>query len=280
MSGVFENSIASSRAFDRIAPDYDAAFSASAIGRAQRNAVWIEMDRAFQPGQRVLEINCGTGIDAVHMALRGIEVDAFDAAPGMIALSEQRAKMLPGPLSVRFQCLRTEELGKLAPATAYDGVLSNFSGLNCITDLQPVVQHLSRVVRPGGKAVFCIFGVFCFWEVLWYLSAGTTTKAFRRFRREPVVATLAPGTTVGIRYWPVRELERIFHPYFRLQRKRGVGVAVPPSYTESVVSEFPRLFRAAVKVDAVAGRCPIIRSTADHVVLTFERSDCVMREPS
>jgi ubiquinone/menaquinone biosynthesis C-methylase UbiE len=270
MSGVLENPVASTTPFDRIAPDYDAGFTASLIGRAQRDAVWIEMDRAFQRGQHVLEINCGTGIDAIHLALRGIQVDAYDAAPGMIALAEIRARTLHDA-SVRFRCLRTEELSKLTPAVPYDGVLSNFSGLNCVTDLRPVAQSLSRLVRPGGKAVLCVFGVFCLWEILWYLSEGTTAKALRRLERKTIEATLAPETTVRVRYWSIRELEEIFRPQFRLERRCGIGIAVPPSYAESIVSKFPRLLRAAAKFDAVAGRCPIIRSAADHVVLTFER---------
>jgi ubiquinone/menaquinone biosynthesis C-methylase UbiE len=273
MSGVFENSMASSTAFDRIAPDYDSVFSTSAIGRAQRSAVWVEMDRAFQPGQRVLEINCGTGIDAIHLALRGIQVDAYDGAPGMIALAQRRATVLTDSRSARFQCLRTEELAKMTPDTAYDGVLSNFSGLNCVSDLQTVAQSLSRFVRPRGKAVLCLFGTFCLWEILWYLASGSTTKAFRRWRRGPLEVTLGSGTTLGIRYWQVRELKDIFRPYFRLERRCGVGIAVPPSYAESLASEFPRMFRAALKFDAAAGRCPIIRSAADHVVLTFERRE-------
>lgn len=275
MSGTLENSVVSS-AFDRIAPDYDATFSTSAIGRAQRNAVWIEMDRAFHYGQRVLEINCGTGIDAIHMALRGIQVEAYDAAPRMISLAERRAKMTTAPGSARFQCLRTEELERLAPTVPYDGVLSNFSGLNCVTDLRPLAQDLSRLIRPGGKAVLCVFGRFCLWEMLWYVSAGRPDKALRRLDRKQVQAKLAADATVGIRYWSVRELKEVLRPYFRLQRQRGVGVVVPPSYAESLALEFPRLFRTAAKIDAVIGRWPTIRAAADHVVLTFER----LAEPS
>src|SRR5687767_5873290 len=195
MARGWENLIAESRGapFDSVAPTYDRDFSDSAIGRAQRRAVWNEMDRAFHFGQRILEINCGTGIDALHMARRGLHVEACDSAPAMIALAERRASEAAGHLPIRFRCLSTEKLDELNSGTPYDGVLSNFSGLNCVWDLQPVVRSLSRLVRPGGRVVLCVFGTFCLWEVVWYLSAGNFRKAFRRLRRRGMEGVLAPG---------------------------------------------------------------------------------------
>jgi ubiquinone/menaquinone biosynthesis C-methylase UbiE len=258
--------------FDSIAPTYDDAFSNSPIGSAQRSAVWKEMDRVFQTGQRILEINCGTGIDAIHMAQRGVCVEACDSSARMIAIAEQRASAVAGHLPIRFHCLPTENIDDLRAESLYDGVLSNFSGLDCIADLRPVVKSLSRLVRPGGKAVVCTFGTFCLWEVFWYVSQGNIAKAFRRFNRQGVKAILTPSTQVTVHYRTVRSLTNLFAPYFRLERRHGVGIAVPPSYAAAFATKFPPLFDAAVGIDAVTGKLPIARSLADHTVLTFERT--------
>ena len=229
------------------------------------------MDRVFQPGQRILEINCGTGIDAVHLALRGIQVDACDSSPEMIAQARQRIEGLPG-LPIRFQCLSVEQIDELDSDELYDGALSNFSGLNCVSDLRSLTRSLSSRVRPGGKVIACVFGKFCLWEVLWYMCAGNVTKAFRRLRRHGVKADLAPGASVIVHYWSVRSLNEKLTPWFRLERRRGIGVVSPPTYAASLVAMFPQLFRVAAKVDPLLGCCPGIRAMADHVVLTFQRS--------
>jgi len=52
---------APARAFDTVAEDYDRIFTNSAIGRAQRDAVWEVARTVFSPGSRILELNCGTG---------------------------------------------------------------------------------------------------------------------------------------------------------------------------------------------------------------------------
>jgi ubiquinone/menaquinone biosynthesis C-methylase UbiE len=271
MAETAEDSIASgpNTPFDTIASTYDHVFSESPIGLAQRNAVWKEMDRSFHTGDRILEINCGTGIDAIHMARRGVNVEACDSAPRMIALAQGRAgaEQLP----VRFRCLPIERIGELAPPASYDGVLSNFSGLNCVSDLHLVATSLARLVRPGGRVILCVFGTFCVWEILWYLSSRDFRKAFRRFRRHGMQAVLAPSATVTVHYRTVGTLTKIFTPHFRLERRQGVGILVPPSYAASLVSSFPRLLCVAARIDPLIGRCPLVRSTGDHTVLTFRR---------
>jgi SAM-dependent methyltransferase len=209
----------------------------------------------------------------MYLASRGIQVDAFDASAGMIAQAKVHAKSATPVqhLPVQFRCLRTEALDTLTSDPPYDGVLSNFSGLNCISDLSAVARNLSRLVRPGGRAVFCLFGTLCLWEVFWYLSAGDCRKAFRRFRRNPTDAALTGPATITVYYPGVSEIRELFAPYFRLEKTQGVGVVVPPSYAASVVSKFPRLLRVAAAIDPFVGRLPIGRSIADHVLLTLER---------
>ena len=65
----------------------------AAPNEAQYGEKWIV---SFTPGQSILEINCGTGIDALHLASRGVRVDAFDAAPGMIARANGERTYMSG----------------------------------------------------------------------------------------------------------------------------------------------------------------------------------------
>ena len=60
--------------FDDTAGDYDTTCSRSLLGTLMRRAVWRRLDACFSDGQRVLEVGCGTGEDAVHLAQSGISV--------------------------------------------------------------------------------------------------------------------------------------------------------------------------------------------------------------
>lgn len=262
-----------SEAFNQIAGAYDANFTDSAIGRAQRKSVWKEIDRAFTPGQHVLEINCGTGVDALHLAGRGVHVTACDSAPRMIAVARQRARLTSVSATVDFRVLANERIGTLRNEGPFDGILSNFSGLNCIPDLSFLAYALGRLVKERSKMVLCLFGRICLWETFWYLSQGNVPKSLRRFSHSGRPAVLSDRSEVTVWYHSLRYLKKVFSPYFRLTRWRGVGVAVPPSYLEFLAAKYRGLFRFAAEIDPWFGGCPGLRAMADHMLLTFERTD-------
>jgi len=105
-----EDSIAVTPPFDAIADTYDDTFSNSSTGRVHRRLVWMETDRTFRAGQRILEINCGTGIDALHLATRGIEVMACDSSPGMIAVARRRLAASSVRAAIDFRFLPVEQI--------------------------------------------------------------------------------------------------------------------------------------------------------------------------
>lgn len=252
--------------FDALADTYDSVFTDSLVGKAQRMQVWAEMDRAFSAGQRILEINCGTGADAFHLTQRGVRVTACDSSPQMIAVARDRFTGASLPGSVRFHVLPTECVEELQCEGPFDGVLSNFSGLNCVQNLAPVARQLSCLLRPGAKVLLCIFAKFCVWEIAWQMAHGEFGKAFRRLR------IAEASTSLGrIRYHTLREVNRCFAPHFRLLAWQGIGVTVPPSYLEPWARAFPRALRLASEVDSWVGRAPVVRSLGDHILLTFER---------
>jgi len=259
-------------AFDEIAETYDATFTNSAIGSAQRKSVWKEIDRIFTAGQRVLEVNCGTGIDALHLARRGVHVIACDSAPQMIAVAKQRAARAAISATVSFRVRANERIGTLRNEGPFDGVLSNFSGLNCIPDLSFLAFDLAQLTKKGSKMALCLFGRFCIWETSWYLSRGNIRKTVRRFRHGECSSALSARSETRVWYHSVRQLKRTFSPYFRLFGWKGVGVTVPPSYLEFLATGYPRLFHLASRIDPWLGHCPGFRAMADHMLLTFERT--------
>lgn len=259
--------------FDAIAERYDETFTTSTIGKAQRTAVWKELERVFRPGDRVLEIGCGTGVDACFLAERRVTVVACDSSSRMIAVTTQRVKENEKNGLVRPHLLAAENISSLRNAAPFDGAFSNFGALNCVEDLRQFAGDLATLLKPGAIALLCWMGPCCLWEIAWYLAQSKPAKAVRRFRREGVTARLAEEATVHVNYPSVRLLARTFAPQFRLVSFKGIGVSVPPSYLEAWVNRLPRLFDFSVRADSLLGTCPGIRGFADHILLEFRRED-------
>jgi SAM-dependent methyltransferase len=251
--------------FERLAPRYDELWTGTAIGRAQRNAVWRLIDGLFHAGDRVLDIGCGTGEDAAHLMARGISVCAVDSSPAMVAVARARG--------IEAEVVRAEELGNapmnrgaadtsgsppcgwsLASETvSCDGAISNFGALNCVQDVASVARALGTLVRPGGYVAICTIGRFCAWESFYYGVRLNLKKAFRRM----------PGRAGDVYYPTVRQLRADFAPEFELLHWTGIGMLVPPSYL--------KLPARIVNFLARFERLTVLRSCADHRLLVFKR---------
>jgi ubiquinone/menaquinone biosynthesis C-methylase UbiE len=259
--------------FDAIAERYDETFTRSKIGQAQRASVWKELETAFRPGDCVLELGCGTGVDACFLADRGVRVVACDNSAQMIKVATQRIAEGEKRNLVQIHLRAVEDIANLGSDDAFDGAFSNFGALNCVQDLPQLARNLATLLKPGATALLCWMGPYCLWELIWYLGRGDPHKAFRRFRRGGVNARLAERTSVRVHYPSVRSLARTFSPEFQLKSVKGIGVSVPPSYLEPWANRFPRLFGLSVRADLVLGHCSGFRSLADHVLLEFRRKD-------
>src|SRR5579864_4510315 len=206
-------------AFDAVAENYDASFTESAIGQAQRSAVWSELETAFRPGDQALEIGCGTGVDACFLAERGVSVLACDSSQEMIRVAHERTRgsalQFDGG-SVELRVWPAEQIGTLAPDRLFDGAFSNFGVLNCVADLRSFARDLATKLKPSAKALLCLMGPCCLWEITWFLAHGDPRRAIRRFRRGGTMASVGEGGRVHVYYPTVKALARAFAPEFIL----------------------------------------------------------------
>jgi hypothetical protein len=222
--------------FDSLAWRYDDLFSRSRIG-TQRGAVWDVLADTFRPGDTILVLNCRTREDAIFLATLDVSVVACDSAEGM--MHTRRNHMEPeGPdAPIQLDLLPTEHLTKIRPGALFDGVLSNFSGLNSVADLNRTSRDLASMVAMGAPVIICLSTRFCLSETLWFLLHGKFRQAFRRSFG---IATVKVGDcAVKMRYPALREVGKLFSPFFLMRSCTGIGVAVPPSYLEPIFANIP-----------------------------------------
>ena len=80
-SAVDSQLLDTQRAFDSVAADYDGPKGNNALIQRMRATVWRTLTEACWPGTRLLDLGCGTGIDAIELARRGYAVLATDWSP-------------------------------------------------------------------------------------------------------------------------------------------------------------------------------------------------------
>ncbi len=267
------------RAFSKSAPHYDADMNANPVARWTRKRTLAALDETFIEGDRLLEIGCGTGTEALHLTARGVQVFATDVAPDMIRIVEQKAAALPymqGGIATRV--LPAGSLGELATefgGGSFDGAYSNLGPLNCEPSLKPIAGALAHLVRPGGRVLLSLLNPYCLWESAWYLRAGKPCLAFRRWHGTARATVRAewPDEQVDLFYWRMAAVEEAFYPYFRVVRKQALPWLLPPQYLGALVARHPRLFTFLERIEDKTASIWPFWGLGDHYMLELVRSD-------
>ncbi|ELR71216.1 hypothetical protein C900_03020 [Fulvivirga imtechensis AK7] len=222
-------------AFDHIAFNYDQEFTHSSIGALQRQKVWDYLDENLPEGPlSILELNCGTGEDAIHLAGKGHYVLATDISEEMIKVAASKTTRMGLEENVSFlPC----DLNKLEEAdlrnNSFNLIFSDFGGLNCLDTiaLKKLGKIVSRLLKPGGHFIGVIMPDFCVWESCYFLSKLSGKKAFRRAKNGPLIVNIH-GQDVETWYYSPKRIEALFADDFQLTYLKPIGFFLPPSYLE------------------------------------------------
>lgn len=228
----------------------------------------------MRPEETLLELNAGTGLDAVEFARRGIRVTATDIADGMIEQMRLKAQQYALGEYLRVQQCSFISLEDLADkehdsAIAFDHIFSNFGGLNCAEDLALVIQSLKPLLKPQGTVTLVIMPPVCPWEIFSILKGNR--RAFRRLKRGGTMAHVE-GEYFRVWYYSPRYVERAFGDGFeRIQLEGLASIAPPPHAAEQFAKRFRRGYAMLARMDEGLSRLPMFRSCADHFLISFRK---------
>ena len=270
--GIAAQLLDTQRAFDSVAADYDGPRGNNELIQRMRKTLWEVVSAEVPAGSRLLDLGCGTGIDACRFAELGHPVVAVDWSTGMVAHTQARvgAKSLPSPVTVRQ--LGIQQLVELDPGLdgTFGGIYSNFGPLNCVPDLAATAEQCARLLSAGGVLVFSVMGRICPWEVGHYALRG-------RFRRAGVRAARG-ATPVGMnrhtiwtRYYLPREFHRHFAAHFSLAGYRALSLFLPPPYLIDLYRRRRDWCERLGRLDDRVGDWPLLRDMGDHFLMVMRR---------
>jgi SAM-dependent methyltransferase len=259
VAGTKDARLSVTAAYDAIAAGYDEQVRGDDWMRRKLHAHYR---RVFSPGARVLDVGCGTGLDAVFLASRGIHLVGIDASSEMIERFRQRISLE----SVRGQILEIEALSTLSEEP-FDGIISAFASLNSLRDLQGFADDAGQLVRPGGRVVLHMLNRFSLWEFFGRAWRGDF-RAARRVGRDRQRRFVIGGQSVEHSVYFPLEAYAPFRTAFFLKEVYGLGALRPPH----TVRRLPRpLIRALEWGDLNFGGLPLLRNAGRFFVLDLER---------
>lgn len=260
----------SSPAFDAVAASYDSDFTASPLAQWLRAQVHTRLKAHFKSGDRVLEIGCGTGEDALWLAKQGVSVLATDVSPAMLKITHAKADSAGFASQIETALLDLNAPFNLKFPAPFDGAFSNFGAVNCTQRWPALANFLANVIRPGGYVGMAIMSPFCLWETVWHSLHLDFRTAFRRWRRQST-ATIG-SQTLPVYYPSPRQITRAFQLQFQRTALSGLGVFLPPSDIFGVIEKRPRLQHRLLHLEERFAHYYPFRAWADHYWIEFRRT--------
>ncbi len=254
--------------FDTAARQYDADFSLSQIGIIQRNQVYDFLSDyvSIHKPLRILELNCGTGIDAFYFARAGHQVVATDASQSMIDQCMSKMQIENINLKLSFLQCDISNLSQLKDNN-FDLVFSNFSGFNCLNenDFANSISQIQNKLNDNGKFIAVLFGTKCLMERIYFFFKFQFEKMNRREKYQSNF-----NGTESLFYYSSSKVESIVKPYFSLLKMKPIGVFIPPSYLEEKMKKHKMLFVILQKMEKLFAKY-FNTEYGDHYIIAFEK---------
>jgi hypothetical protein len=255
------------KAFSKQSLHFDEEDQTNKVLIDMRIQIYKHVAAYMRPASYVLELNAGTGIDALYFISNGHSVLATDLSTGMI--DQINKKISRHNLQNKLSCrqLSYDQLNKVRDKK-FDYVFSNFGGLNCIADLSQVTRYLPPLLNKGAYVTWVIMPPVCLWEWMGLIK-GNLRGAFRRFKKDGVRSHLE-GEYFQTYYHSLAQIKSAFGPHFRLVKSEGLAALSPQPHRGDFPIKYPRLYKGLRYLDSlVRARFPFNR-WADHIVVTCQ----------
>jgi demethylmenaquinone methyltransferase / 2-methoxy-6-polyprenyl-1,4-benzoquinol methylase len=171
--------------FDRIAENYDAVNQVMSAGQWESWHREFVRHTDFKPGQRILDVACGTGdlsmLSAAQVQPDG-SVTGIDFSEGMLEVGRRRVAQTPYKDMITLQWGNAMDIA--FPSSSFDGATMGWAMRN-VKSIPQTLSEIYRVLKPGSRFV-CLeaakpysnlvrLGFFLYWKTFlplidWWVS--------------------------------------------------------------------------------------------------------------
>lgn len=234
------------------------------IGRYIRSRSLSVLQETFKRGNRVVDLGCGTGVEAEAMVKNGIEMVGIDISKDMLAIARKR---LPDTNFYRLPIGRAGDLVKIHKEKKFDGAYSSLGAFNCEPALSKAFREVAGILRPRGSLVVSVMNRYPVFEVVMMLMALRFRRASERMLKEQRVALGSENITVS--YPSASELIDTAGEMFNVQKVKALPLFVPPVRFQNLYNNVP--FASVMEgIDRKMAEVRPFNRLGDHILLVLK----------
>ena len=264
------NEQAAEKAFTKQSGIFDELYSSNLIIHYKRQRVRDHVQQWIKPNSKILELNAGTGDDAIWFAKQGHHVHATDISKGMQDKLIEKAKYTGLDSKITNEVCSFTALHDLRNKGPFDLIFSNFAGLNCTGQLDEVLRSFSSLLKREAIVTLVILPKFCLWESMMFLKGDFKTASRRFFSGKGVEANVE-GEKFTCWYYNPSYIIKNMKTGYDVLSVEGLCTIVPPSYLENFPNKRPSLFSwLKEKENKLKSSWPW-KSIGDYYIISLKR---------
>ncbi|GAC1311619.1 MAG: hypothetical protein NVSMB24_31520 [Mucilaginibacter sp.] len=267
---AIDNESVAEAAFTAQSEVFDRIYSGNTIINYKRERVRSHVLRYLPPNSSLLELNSGTGEDALFFAQKGHKVHATDISTGMQRELRQKIETAGMGGHVSTEICSFTNLSQLKSTGPYDLILSNFAGLNCTHELDKVLLSFDALLKPNGIVTLVILPKFCLWETL-LVFKGKFRTAFRRFFSDNGRNAHIEGVYFKCWYYDPSFVISRLKGKFDLLSIEGLCTIVPPSYIEGFAEKHPTVYSFLKAKEDKLKSCWPWKYIGDYYIISLKK---------
>ncbi|WP_428330847.1 class I SAM-dependent methyltransferase [Mucilaginibacter sp.] len=258
------------RAFSSQSVIFDELYSGNTIVSYKRERVRSHVLKYIAPGGSILELNSGTGDDALFFASQGHKVHATDLSAGMQQELVHKVKVCRMQGMISNELCSYTMLHQLQNKGPFNHIFSNFAGLNCTNELDKVLASFNDLLLPNGIVTLVILPRFCLWETL-LVFKGKFKTAFRRFFSGNGSKAHIEGVHFKCWYYNPSYIKNHLKPEFDVLSVEGLCTIVPPSYIDGFAEKYSSLYNFLKrKEDRLKSKWPF-NVIGDYYIISLKK---------
>ncbi|MFN4854194.1 MAG: class I SAM-dependent methyltransferase [Bacteroidota bacterium] len=261
--------------FGKMSGGYDRDFSEGFSGTEQRKSIhrylaqWVILKKKSTPHPGILELNGGTGTDALFFHSLGCHVLYSDGSPEMVSVAEQKFRV--SNAFIHSSVMNLNNLPVLDEK--FDLVFSNFSGLNCISpdQLSHFFKWVKQQLNPDGECIAVVFGTNPLLERLFF-ALTCNIKGFYRRRKAYLESRLSAEDKFPVYYYSPSDLKCICQLDFTIKHIQPIGFFIPPGFLSPHIEKHKKLGKWLVKGEQWVSKFSFLANASDHYLIHFQKS--------
>jgi SAM-dependent methyltransferase len=260
-----------SEAFDSASEEYDFTISHNYINTWIRKRSVSELLSVARPEDRLIEVGCGTGAEALEIVSHVSLIVATDISEKMLQILRKKiaAKHLSHKI-IPFQA-RAAEIGKVVQVLdgrRADAAYSFNGALNCEPYLTEFAEALSSVLIPGGYFVCSVRNPLCLTEALSHAAVLQFDRMAPR-KNQPVMVSVG-GIDIPAFYYSPSTFARFFRSRFHLKSVIGLPTLLPPAYLNDYYVKFRKAGAVLERLESALSNSFPFNRLGDQTLFIFQ----------